>query len=230
MKLSDIDTSVYYPITIPSTKKKTKFRPFRVREERALLTAQESEDSAVMINTLESVVKSCVVGCPELTTFDVEYLFVQVRSKSVGETADIVSTCQHCGEKNHVTLNLTKVEVVGADQDKKIKLADNLIVLMKYPSIGDVAELVGHGDFASQDTKVISAAIETVYYNDTVFHTKESDTAEILEFLLNRSDEEMSKLVEFIENIPSVILETEYTCKKCSEKNMVSIKNLSDFF
>ena len=229
MKLSDIDSSPYFPIEIPSNKQKTKFRPFRVREERALLIAQESEDPKIMINTLETIVKSCVVDCPSfITTFDVEYLFIQIRAKSVGEVADAVSTCTHCSEKNNIQLDLTTTKIVGENIDKKIKLSDDLVVLMKFPSISDVADLME--DKENLETKAIVASIETVYYGSTVLHTKDTDAEDIAEFLLNRSDDEMDKLIEFINNIPTVILEMDYKCTKCGENNHVEIKTLQDFF
>lgn len=229
MNLAEIDTSAYYPITIPSNKKKTKYRPFRVREERALLIAQQAEDDGVMLNTLESIIRSCVANCPaDLTIFDVEYLFINIRSKSVGELSEAVSTCLQCAEKNDVQLDLTTVKVLNLNQEKKIKLSDKLVVLMKYPCIGDVADMVLNPE--DQETKAVASSIETVYFGDKVFHTKESDMQQVIEFLLNRSAEEMAKLVEFIENLPSTVLEAEYKCKKCGETNKIQIDRLADFF
>lgn len=230
MKLNEIDTSVYYPITIPSTKKSTKFRPFRVREEKALLTAQESEDSSVMLNTLESIVRSCVVDCPQfLTTFDIEYALIRIRSKSVGEESDITSTCTSCGHENNVRIDLTKVELTNPKQEKTLKLSEKLSVVMRYPGIGEVSEL-GNMPKSEQITAAIAASIETIYFEDSVFHTSDNDIEEVIEFIMNRTDEEMVQLIEFIENIPTVILETEYKCVGCGENNKIKIKTLSDFF
>lgn len=227
--LSAIDSSTYYPVVIPSTNKKTKFRPFRVRDEKSLLVAQQSEDDGVMLNTLESIIRACVSNCPDdLTVFDVEYLFIQIRSKSVGENAEAVSTCIHCSEKNDVKIDLSTVKVVNLDRDKNIKLSDKLIVKMKYPGISGVASVVNSK--LDKEALAIATAIETVYFGDEVFHTKESDIQEIVDFLLNRSDQEMAKLIEFIENLPSTVLESEYKCKKCGEKNKIQIDRLADFF
>lgn len=231
MTISSIDTSVYYPITIPSSGVKTKYRPFRVREERALLVAQESGDTSVMLNTLESIVRACVHKCPEdLTTFDVEYIFVQLRSKSVGEYAEAVSTCVHCNAKNNIRLDLTKTTVTNNLQSKKLELSEELVVLMKYPSISDLAEIVEKADDINVEYKTIACAIETIYHGSDVYHVAETEKEEMVEFLLNRTEDEMAKLEDFIKNIPSVLLEMEYKCKECEKTNKVRINNLSDFF
>lgn len=230
MKLSEIDTSVYYPFVIPSTQKKTKFRPFVVKEEKALLIAQESEDQTTMINTLESIVRSCVVNCPSaLTTFDIEYAFLQIRAKSVGEEAYVVCTCTKCSTKNNVVLDITKSKVVGLEQEKKLKLSDKLVVIMKYPSVSDLSNLLTLNQ-TDQSVAAIAASIETIYYKDSVFHSAESDAKEMEAFLLNRSDDEISKLVNFVENTPKVIVNAEYECKQCATVNNLKIESIADFF
>jgi len=229
VNLSEIDTSVYYPVTVPSTKFKTKYRPFRVREERALLTAQESEDSAVMLNTLESIVRACVVKCPkDLTTFDVEYLFLQLRAKSVGEMADVTSECTSCAEKNPIQIDITKATIIGNDQPTRLKLSEKLIVDMRYACIGDLGNMINNEEDA--DNIAIASSIKTIYFGDTVFHVDEADPADVREFILNRSDDEMKPMVQFIENTPTVVLEHKYACKKCGAENKIRIRNLTDFF
>lgn len=229
MKLSDIDTSVWYPIEIPSTGKKTTFRPFRVREERSLLMAQESEEAGTMLNTLNEVVKSCLKDKVELTTFDVEYLFIKIRSKSVGEDSYVVAKCGSCDAKNNVVLQLTDTVVTNLDQNKKLKISDDLSVIMKYPSVTDIAKIESLPQ-KEQVTAAITACIESVFYKTTVFHTAESDAEEIADFLLNRTDDEISKLIEFVENIPTVQLKTEYECKQCGAINQITVNSIADFF
>lgn len=230
MSLSNIDTSVYYDVIIPSTKKKTSFRPFRVREERALLTAQESESENSMLVTLEEVVRACVKKCPEhLTTFDIEYLFVKIRSKSVGEESTVMAECSHCNTNNRVTVNLENVSLSNESQERKLKISKDLVVVMKYPSIDEVSKVMDLQD-EDQSLAGIAAAIETIYYKDQVYHTSETDIKEIHEFILNRSDDEMLQIIEFIENVPTVVLETEFECKQCASMNVLKLKTLSDFF
>lgn len=230
MSLANIDTSVYYEVTIPSTQKKTSFRPFRVREEKALLMAQESEQETSMLATLETVVRGCLKSAPDvLTTFDLEYLFVKIRAKSVGEDSVVMSKCSNCGTENRVTVDLNEVSLSSTPADKKLILSPELAIVMRYPSVDQIANIVNlppeEQVFAS-----IAAAIETVYYKDEVHHTEEESAKDIEEFLLNRSDEEILKLVGFIENIPTVVLDTEFECRQCATVNNLKLKTLSDFF
>lgn len=229
MKLSDIDTAVYYPVKIPSSGKKTKFRPFSVREERAFLTAHESDDLETMLHTLETIVRSCVKECPkDLTTFDVEYLFIQLRAKSVGEVTEAIATCVHCEEKNPIQIKLADVKLTNEGQSKNIKLGDRLSVTMRYPSIAEVAELSVSTE--GLEEKAVAASIESVFFDDTVFHVKEGDTQDIIQFIYNRTEAEMAMLTEFLDNAPSVKLETKYKCKKCGKDNKVVVERLVDFF
>lgn len=229
LSLASIDTAVYYPVKIPSTGKKTKFRPFSVREERAFLTAHESNDLTTMLHTLESIVRSCVKDCPkDLTTFDVEYLFIQLRAKSVGEVTEAVATCVHCEEKNPIQIKLADVKLTNEGQNRTVKLGDRLSVTMRYPSIAEVAELSVTTD--KLEEKAVAASIESVFFDDTVFHVKEGDTQDIIEFIYNRTETEMTKLTSFVDNAPTVKLETKYKCRACGKDNRVVVERLVDFF
>ena len=131
-----------YSLNIPSTGKEIKYRPFLVKDEKALMIAQQSEDLDVMVSTLKSVIQSCVTDKVEvnnLAIFDLEYMFSQIRAKSVGEYSDLVFTCGHCNhEKNKYTLRLdiSKLQVTkNPDHTNKIALFDNVGVIMKYPNL-----------------------------------------------------------------------------------------------
>jgi T4 bacteriophage base plate protein len=230
MKLSEIDTSVYYNVTVPSLKKEVKFRPFNVKQEKALLTAQESEDVPVMLSTLEEVVRDCIKDCPpNLTTFDIEYLFIKIRAKSVGEESTIIMKCKSCAKENKVTLDLNDVTISNSNFDRKLIINDKLAVVMKYPSIEDLNKL-STCDKKKQVETSIAISIETVYFGDTVFHTKDAEMDDVIEFIMKRTDEEMKKLVDFVENVPTVMLETEYECRQCATVNNVKVTSLADFF
>lgn len=227
LKLSEIDTSVYYQITIPSTGKTTKFRPFRVREERALLTAQESEDRFTMMNTIESVIKSCIVNLPKrITTFDAEYLFMIIRSKSVGEESEVVIKCKSCEKETPSVINVTEAKVNGVATNLNIKLSDKLSVKMKYPTIDEVTSVVDSVD----EMAAIAAAIDIIYYGNESLEVNDDNRDEVIQFLLNRSEEEMDKIVDFIDNIPSVSIEHKYRCIHCGTEDSIKIKGLSSFF
>lgn len=230
MKLSEIQTSARYPVIIPSTGMKTTYRPFLVKEEKALLIAQNSEDIEVQLITLESIVRACVADCPaNLTTFDVEYLFVLFRNQAVGELAESIATCGQCGDKSPVNIDLSKVTVTDK-LDTKLVLSPSLIVEMQYPSITDLTNLAKINDPLKRKFATITIAMKTVHFEDSVFHLNEMSTEEIEEFIDNRTDDEFTILNHWIENIPTVTIRHPYTCEKCNTKNVIELKTLSDFF
>ena len=230
MKLSEINTATRYPITIPSNQQVTTFRPFVVKEEKSLLVAHQSEDAGVQLATLESVIRSCVENAPkELTTFDVEYLFLMIRAKSVDENSIMIGTCGKCSEKTEFAIDLTQAEVTEL-RDRKLKIADDFVILMKYPSISTITTLAKETDQVLKKTKTIAASIETVYYKDVVFHTKDCEMQELIDFLDNRTDAEFELITDFIDNIPTVKLDSGFKCPHCEAQNEIHLRTLSDFF
>ena len=137
-----IASSPKYKLTIPSSKKSVTFRPFLVKEEKALMIAQHSENSDTMISTLKSVIQSCIteqIRADELALFDIEYIFTQLRAKSVGEKVDIVLKCDTCTDDKaqvQYTIDLTKLQVtIPENHNKTIPLFDDVGVMMKYPTL-----------------------------------------------------------------------------------------------
>jgi ferredoxin len=230
MKLSEINTSVYYEAEIPSLKKKVSFRPFTVKEEKALLTAEESEDIATMLATLNQIVAACIVNCPpNLTTFDVEYMFIKIRGKSVGEDSQIIMKCVHCGSVNHVNVDLNTVKLSTAVPDRKIIINNQLAVVMRYPTLEDTAKITKCAQHEQVET-AIAISIETIYFGDKVFHTAEADMSDVVEFILNRTDAEMEPLIKFVETIPTIELPIEFECRQCMKENKTVINSITDFF
>jgi hypothetical protein len=177
-----------------------------------------------MLSTLEEIVRSCVKDIKHnLTIFDVEYLFVQIRSKSVGEFADIIAKCKKCDANNSLTVNLGDVVLSAELTDGLVKISDIFQVKMRYPSIQDI-------DKKLDEHSAIASCIETVYFENAVFHVSEGDLEEIKEFLNNRTEDEMDKILGFIESIPTVKLDIQFVCKECGEKNEIEMKSISDFF
>ena len=137
-----INTTAQYSLTIPSNGAKVKYRPFLVKEEKALLLAQQSEDPVVMVDTLKGVVASCVTGdykADDLATFDLEYIFTQIRGKSVGETVDLLFPCDVCEDekaKVKISFDITKIQIEKSpEHNKKIDLFGDVGVVMRYPTI-----------------------------------------------------------------------------------------------
>lgn len=236
MRLSEVNPTPLYPITIPSTKKKAKYRPFRVKEERALLAAQESEDLAVMLTTLKQVVENCIEpsGVVEnMTSFDLEYLFTFIRSKSVGEFSELVFRCDTCEDpdaKAKVQIDLRKVEVFTPEEhSNKIKLSDTITVLMKYPTMDELIEIQNSTEEDAKQ-KAILSAMETIYVEDDVYHVAEETDSELKAFMDSLTSKQSKMLEEFFDTMPLVRIAVKYTCPVCKVEHNKHVKGLNNFF
>lgn len=234
--LSKIQAPIY-DITIPSTGKKAKFRPFFVKEERALLAAYESEDTHVMLNTLLSVVENTIepksafgVG---LTAYDVEYIFTHIRAKSVGEWSTVIMRCDTCEDENAktpVNIDLRTVEIhypIPGDSSL-IKLNDKLMIQMRQPTVDSLISQLDTDKIGKRES--VLHAIETIFLGDDVYHAAEEPPEEIAEFIDSLTSKDFSKLEEFIENAPYARIPVTYTCPVCKVEKHKYIKGLKNFF
>jgi hypothetical protein len=231
MKLSELNPTPLYDVTVPSTGKKVKFRPFFVKEERALLAAYESEDSSVMLNTLLMIVKNCIV--PEqknLTAFDIEFLFLQIRAKSVGELSSLNFTCAGCAEKIPMNIDIRSAEVSNLGESMNLHLSESLTLKMRYPSIDDIMAIENETDEHAVSMMVISAAIETIFSGSESIDVRDEPAQELLAFIERLTAKQYAMLEEFIKNTPTVHLNIDWTCPKCKHSNQTHLKGLTSFF
>jgi hypothetical protein len=226
-KLSDLIITPTYDCKLPSTGEKIKYRPFVVKEERALLMAQESEDNDVMLNTLTDIVEQCIkfpTELPELTTFDVEYLFVQIRMKSIEETSTLIFSCEKCNEKTQIVLQLANVYVYTAEgHTKSIKLDDNMAVEMRYPSMESLVR-------SKDRIEALAACVKTIYKGDTVVNVDDFTVAEVVEFLDGLRKSQFEKIEHFFNTIPETRLDLKWKCPKCGHDHDQVQKGLDSFF
>lgn len=231
MKLSELNVHPRYPITIPSTGKKTTFRPFLVKEERALLTAQESDDVSTMIATMESVARNCLDAAPvKMTTFDLEYLMTMIRAKSVGEHSELIFTCTSCDDpeaKAKVSVDLTKVQVSKSDFSNKIKLRDNLTAQLKYPSIEDVIAI---NDAQDKEFELLKRCLDKLFTEDEVFDLTEESDEEINEFVATLTPSQQKQIKYFVDNIPHAFIQIQYKCPVCGKEHGRELKGINSFF
>lgn len=227
-----------YNLTIPSTEKTVRYRPFLVKEEKALLVAQQSEDPVVMLDTLKNIIQSCIkdpIDVNTLATFDLEYIFTQLRARSVGEVAELIFYCDTCADENakvKVAFDLTKLKV---EKDPKhstnIKLFNDVGVIMKYPSIELVNELQGITDAdINQIFNVVIHCIESIYDHNEVFYASEQTNQELMEFLENLTSEQFGKIQEFFETMPKLRQEVKYTCPVCGKHHEKYLEGINNFF
>ena len=227
-----------YDLVIPSTEKKVKFRPFLVKEEKALLIAQQSENLTVMIDTLKSVIASCVQGevnVDSLAIFDLEYMFTQIRAKSVGEIVELIFSCQQCKDpkaKTQVNIDISKIQVKkDPEHSKKISLYGDVGVIMKYPPL-DIVNVFNDTTLNDVDQvfKIICSSIDMIYSGEDVFYAKEHSEEELEDFVNNLTQEQFEKIKKFFETMPKLETIVEYTCPVCAAHNSTALEGIQNFF
>lgn len=236
MALPAINTPTY-EFNVPSTKQTVKFRPFLVKEEKALLIAQQSEDPNVMLNTLKSIIKSCTfdkLDVEKLALFDIEYIFTQLRAKSVGEISEIYFTCNQCNDpksKLKIDINLSELEVsFNSEHTATIELYDTVGMKMKYPNLN----MVGKIDSASNDMNalfdVIIECIDYIYDDNGVYPAAEQSKDELEQFINNLTQEQFQRVQKFFETMPRLEKKLEFNCPVCNFHHDYVIQGIDGFF
>jgi hypothetical protein len=236
--LPKLDTPTYQ-LTVPSTGAKIPYRPYLVKEEKILMMAMESNDTNQMIGAVKDVIRACtwveesVLDADTLTMFDIEYIFTQLRAKSVGETSTIKVKCKECEASNEVDVSLEDVRVdVPETNTKHIKLTDLVGVSLKYPSVESMIKAQA-GDKKSDIDRVfdlIVACIQAIYSGDEIFDASEQSDKELREFIESLNTQQFNEIREFIESIPSAAIEVGFKCTACSHDNKFDVKGLGNFF
>jgi hypothetical protein len=233
-----INSTPVYNLTLPSTGKELKFRPFLIKEEKALLLAGQSEDAKVMVESLKQVIKSCIkddIDVEDLATFDLEYLFTQIRAKSVGEIVELYLKCDTCEDEKAVAkveIDLTQIQVEkNPDHVNKIILFDDVGVALKYPTI-DVIKRFENIDNANMDEvfSIVIDCIDYIYTTTEVFHAKDQTKDELNTFLNNLSSEQFKKLQDFFETMPRLKHAIDYKCPVCNKDHHKVLEGLQSFF
>ena len=230
-----------YNLVVPSTGEKVKYRPFLVKEEKALLIAQQSEDVEVMVDSLKQVIRGCVldkIDVDNLATFDIEYIFTQIRAKSVGEIVELLFPCsEDHGEDNDkaklkISIDLTNLQVEFPEGSvKKIPLFGDVGVIMKYPSF-DLMSKMENINVEDVDTifDIIASCIDIIYEGDEIHYAKEQSKEELLEFLYNLTNEQFQSLQKFFTKMPKISKTVEYNCPICAKHHSVTLEGMQSFF
>lgn len=227
-------SSPKYTCTLPSDGREVTYRPFLVKEQKVLMLAQEQEDDTAMFRAVQDLIESVTDGEVKpktLPVIDMEYLFVKIRAKSVGETANIRVTCQdpNCDGSGQAVVNLDDVEVVGEHPDNKIMISDDLGVELRYPKISDV-DAVQELDGAAQTIEMLKNSIVTVFDNEEVYPTVDVSTNELNEFVESLTMSQLQKITDYFDAIPSLQTEVTSSCETCSSPIKTTVKGLNNFF
>lgn len=236
-----INSTPIYNMTIPSTKKSVRFRPFLVKDQKALLIAQQSEDQIVMVDTLKEIIKSCIsdpIDVDKLAIFDIEYIFIKLRSKSVGETVDIILSCdEDHGENNKNAklehrVDLSSIEVVEKEgHSNKIELFGDVGVVMKYPSINTIKQMQRFNQVNPEDSfKLVLSSIDYIYDSNETYYVKDQTENEVMEFINNLTAEQFGKIQKFFDTMPKISHSIDYSCPVCNKAHHVVLEGMESFF
>ena len=236
MALPKLNTPTY-ELEVPSTDEKIKYRPFLVKEEKILLMAMESKDNAQIINAVKDIVQSCTFEKVDVSTmpmFDMEYIFLNIRAKSVGEISKLKVLCPD-DKKTYasVELDLTKVEVqVGDDHSNKIELTDDMGIIMTYPTIDSFLESGIETVNASNMLDVVGSCVLQIYEQkgEKVYQAKDQTKKELTEFIESMNSGQFKKLQSFFDTMPKLTHTIQVKNPKTKKTSDVKLTGLNDFF
>jgi hypothetical protein len=230
-------TTPTYELEIPSTDQKIKYRPFLVKEEKILMMAMESKSSADITQAVKDIVSECTynkVDISNMPMFDVEYIFLNIRSKSVGEVSKLKLLCPDDGKTYaDVELNLNEVKVqVGDDHTNKIELDKNMGMIMKYPTIDSFSETGIRDINPSNMLEVITTCIQQIYEENgkKVYETKDQTKKEITEFIEQLNTKQFKDVQKFFETMPKLKHEITIKNPKTKKESKITLTGLNDFF
>jgi len=238
MPLPKIATPTY-ELEIPSIKKTVKYRPFLVKEEKILIIAMESEDPKQISEAVKTVIGNCIltrgVRIDELSTFDIEYLFLNIRGKSVGEDVDVLITCPDDGiTQVPVSINLDDIKViVKPEHSRDIKLDADLTLRMKYPSMQEFVKnnFASQNDMTVEDTfGMVSSCIEQIYNEEESWTASDVTKKELNEFLEQLSSKQFKQIEKFFETMPKLSHTIHVTNPKTGVESEVVLEGLASFF
>ena len=238
MPLPKISTAEY-ELKLPSNGKTIKYRPFLVREEKILILALESEDQKQITTAVKQVLKECVltkgVKVDQLPSFDIEYLFLNIRGKSVGESIELMVTCGDDGKTEvPVTVLIDDIEVSTNDEhDTDIELSDGYSVKMKYPSLNQFIETnfsQDDEDAVEKSFEMIATSIDMVYNDKDMFAASECTKKELKEWVESLTSAQFQKIEKFFETMPKLTHTLEVVNPNTKKKNTIVLEGLTDFF
>ena len=246
MALPKIDSPIFTTKLI-STGKEVKFRPFTVKEEKLFLIANESDDPKTITDAIIQVLNNCILDdtkVDSLPLFDIEYLFLNLRARSIGEVVDLNYRCNNlvkddngeekkCNNKVEIKVNLLEIKPTISEEHKsKIEINDKLGIVMKYPTMDSVGKIEGPEDLDEVDmvVEMILSCIDYIYDENSVYYAKDSTKEELLEFIESLSTKDMEKLKVFFDTLPKLSKKVEFKCSKCGYTEDIDIEGLQSFF
>ena len=228
-----------YELVIPSSKKKVKFRPFLVKEEKILILAMESQDNTQIASAVKDVISNCILSrgikVDKLSTFDIEYLFLNIRGKSIGEDVEVMVTCPDDGKTQvptRIMLDDIKIQI-SDDHSQDIKLDDEYTLRMKYPSLDEFIKnnFNASGDINVDDTfDLISSCIEQVYSEEESWAASDCTKKELSQFVEQLNSSQFKEIEKFFDTMPKLSHTVKVINPNTKKENEVVLEGLQSFF
>ena len=230
-----------YEVELPISKTKIKFRPFLVKEQKNLLIAIEANDSITIQQSIRDILNNCTltegVDIDKLPIIDVEYYFVQLRAKSVGEVVESRYRCNNevegkvCNNIMEKEVDLTKIQVTqNPENNPEIQISDKIQIKMKYPEFGIVKDSLKYDSTNDITFNMIAESIEYIYDGDQFYYGHEAQPGEMLEFVESMNQEQFNKVEKFFENLPKLKETLNIKCSKCGFDHTIEVEGLENFF
>ena len=226
-----------YELTLPSNGKKIKYRPFLVKEEKILILAIESNSMKDISRAIKDVLKNCIltkgVKIDELPTFDIEYLFLNIRSRSIGESIDLIVTCPDDGEtKVNKQIYIDEISIKkDKDHNPDIKLDDTYTMRLKYPSLDQFIDDNFNFDEGKDNSfDIISSCIDMVFSEEEAWEAKDCTKKELLEFVERLNSVQFKEVEKFFDTMPKLSHEIEVENPNTKVKSTVTLEGLASFF
>lgn len=230
-----------YEIELPISKTKIRFRPFLVKEQRNLLMAVEANDSVTIQQSIRDILNNCTltenINIDALPIIDIEYYFVQLRSKSVGEVVESRYRCNNmvndvmCNNIMETEIDLSEIKVEQKEEvSPEIQITDKVSIKLKYPQFGMVKDSLKFENANDITFNMIANSIEYIYDGDQFYYDRDSQPGEMLEFVESMNQEQFNKVENFFENLPKLRETLNLKCSKCGFDHTIEVEGLENFF
>jgi hypothetical protein len=234
-----------YETQLISNGKTIRYRPFLVKEQKLFLMAAESEDVKDTITAIKQVINNCVIDeidVDNLSTFDIEHLFIQLRARSISEVVNLGFNCNNkikndegeekaCGNLVKFDLNLLEIQPTLNDKHtNKVELTDKMGMVLKYPTFSVVNKMDVNSEDMEQILDIIINCIDYIYDDDQIYYAKDSNKKELLEFVENMKQSDLEKVQEFFNTLPKIKKELHFNCGKCGYEEDIVVEGIQSFF
>ena len=250
MALPKTDVPIY-DLKLPLTKKDIKFRPFLVKEEKLLLMAVESKEDLAIINTIKQVVNNCVItefNIDEFPMVDIEFIFLNLRARSVGEVVELKFKCNNNVEvedgkkkkkvelkkcNNVMTYSINLLEIIPTipeNHTNKIVLSSKLGMILKYPTLDVFNGIDKRTDSVESIIEILVKCIDYIYDENEIYYAKDTPEAELVDFIENLTQTQFKKVQEFFFSIPKIKTTLNFKCSKCNYEESLEVEGIQNFF